>query len=97
MSTKTPKDYANLKELLEAQESFPLRFTYKFIGQNSARFQAAIQNLETTYPTLRLEGARESAGGKHLAKTYSYPAINADAVIEIFRAIERMEDLLIML
>jgi putative lipoic acid-binding regulatory protein len=91
------KDYAKIKELLETQESFPLRFTYKFIGKNSEAFTRAVKRLEHAFPTLKHELSRESSGGKHLSKTYVLTAKDAEAIIEIYRAIELIEDVLVVL
>lgn len=91
------KDYTKIKELLEAQEKFPLRFTYKFIGHNSAEFAQAVARLERSFPSLRHELTRESSHGKHLSKTFVLEAPDAEAIVEIYRAIELLEDVLIVL
>jgi putative lipoic acid-binding regulatory protein len=91
------KDYAKLKQLLEEQETFPLSFTYKFIGHHTPAFAKAVDELERKFPGLKHELSRESSGGKHLAKTYRYDAADAEAVLDVFRAIELLEDLLIVL
>jgi putative lipoic acid-binding regulatory protein len=91
------KDYAKLRSLLEEQETFPLSFTYKFIGFHTPAFHASVSRLERAYPALTHEMDRESSGGKHLAKTYRYEAPDARAIIEIFQSIEKLDDLVIVL
>jgi putative lipoic acid-binding regulatory protein len=97
MNASMKKDYSKIKELLEHQENFPLRFTFKFIGRNSSGFARAVESLEGSHPKLRHESTRESSGGKHLAKTYVFEAADADAIIAIYRAIETLEDVMIVL
>jgi putative lipoic acid-binding regulatory protein len=91
------KDYSKLKELLEAQETFPSRFTYKFVGRNSDKFARSVERLEQAYPALRHETTRKSANDQHMSKTYLFEAPSADAIIDVFRAIEQIEDLLVIL
>lgn len=91
------KDYANLKQLLEDTETFPLRFTFKFIGKTTPGFAKSVEALERRYPLLRPEATRTSAGGNHTAKTYAYDAPDAESIIEIFQAIERVVDLQVVL
>lgn len=91
------KDYTNLKHLLQETETFPLRFTFKFIGRNTPAFSAGVAALERTFPVLTHEMTRQSAGGNHISKTYAFDAPNADIIIAVFVEIERIEDLLVML
>ena len=91
------KDYTKLKSLLKEDETFLLRFTYKFIGRNSPKFQAAIVKFEAQFPTLQAHGSRLSVNQNHLAVTYHFVAAAPEAIIEIFQAIEKTEDLLMML
>jgi putative lipoic acid-binding regulatory protein len=96
MSQKT-KDYSKLKSLLEEQEKFPLHFIFKFIGRNTPVFLEGVKSLEATFPTLKHEMTRKSAKDQHIAMTYAISAPNAHLIIEVFRAIEKIEDLLIIL
>ncbi|MGK5083823.1 DUF493 domain-containing protein [Bdellovibrionota bacterium FG-1] len=91
------KDYTQLRTLLAAQETFPCPFTYKFIGLNSPGFAAAVVLFEKSFPSITHQSTRESAGGKHLSKTYVFEAADVDAIIEVYRAIEKLEDLVIVL
>jgi putative lipoic acid-binding regulatory protein len=92
-----PKDYTPLKLLLEKQETFPIHFTYKFIGRNSSAFLDGVEALKKTHPGLKHEMTRKSAKDAHISLTYGFDAESADAIIEIFRAVEKVPDLLIIL
>ena len=91
------KDYTTLKLLLEKQETFPVQFTYKFIGRNSAEFATSVEKLLKTFPKLQHEMTRKSGSDQHLAMTYLYEAPSAGSIIEVFQAIEKIDDLLIIL
>ncbi len=92
------KDYAKLTELLKTTESFPLDFTFKFIGRKSDAFLASVQALEAQFPPLRREGERESANQQHLSLTYSFKAApTAEILIEVYRSIEKLRDVLVVL
>jgi putative lipoic acid-binding regulatory protein len=86
-------DYARLRELLEAQETFPTDFTHKFIGKNTKLFAKGVRDLQFAHPRLQLETARKSSGEKHLALTYVYRAESVDEIIEVLEAIHQIEDL----
>ena len=90
-------DYSKMRELLIAQETFPLRFTYKFIGRNTPAFLAAVLRFEGEHPTLTLESSRQSANQQHVSRTYVFDAPNVDVIIEIYKRIEKLEDVLVML
>ena len=90
------KDYARLQALLEEQETFPLEFTYKFIGNDTPAFAASIAAFERSHSTLRPAGTRRN-GAKHVAMTYQFTAPSAAVIIEIYRAIEKIEDIIIVL
>ena len=93
--------YEKMKELLDLEETFPTEFTYKFIGQNSALFKEGIAawfaEWSAQYPTFKMLTERESAGGAHLALTYTFRAPSSDVIIAIFRAIEKIPDIRIVL
>jgi putative lipoic acid-binding regulatory protein len=91
------KDYSRLKELLETQESFPLEFTYKFIGKNTPAFATGVGQFEKAYPKLKLQSSRMSKGDAHVALTYVITAGDADQIIQVFEAISRIPDLHVIL
>ncbi len=91
------KDYAKLKELLEEQEKFPLDFTFKFVGRHTPAFAQSVGSLQKKFPGLKETHSRESSGGKHVAKTFSFNAPDADSILDVFKAIEKLEDVLVVL
>jgi len=94
---KPQKDYTVLKELLEDTESFPTRYLYKFIGRNTEAFVSGVKTLEKDHPALQHQTTRESANAQHLAKTYAFEAPDAESIIAIYRHIEGLADLLLLL
>lgn len=91
------KDYSKLKTLLEVEETFPLDFVFKFVGRNSPAFAQSSHGLKTSFPALQETHSRESSGGKHVAKTFSFVAPDAESIVAIFKAIEKLEDVLVVL
>lgn len=91
------QDYAKLKALLEAQETFPHRYTHKFIGKNSPRFAQSVERLQARFPNLMLETARLSKGEAHLALTFIIEAQTADDIIAVLEAMGDVEDLHLVL
>jgi hypothetical protein len=49
------------------------------------------------HPTIRKVSERESAGGNHLACTYDFLAPSSNAIIAIFREIEKIPDIRVVL
>ena len=97
MTAHKPKDYTQLKALLEELETFPVHFVYKFIGRNTQAFANGVAELQKTHPSLKHEMTRNSAKDAHISFTYGFEAQSAAAIIEVFRAIEKVEDLLLIL
>jgi putative lipoic acid-binding regulatory protein len=91
------KDYVKLQQMLEDHETFPHSFTYKFIGRNTPEFASSVAALERDTPALKPVASRESSGGAHLAKTYVFDAPSAEAIIDVYRAIEKLKDLMVVL
>jgi hypothetical protein len=89
-------DYNKLHALLD-KETYPLAYTHKFIGRNTARFTTGVQALEAKFPKLTLQTARTSKGEAHLALTYEIVAENAGEIIEILEATGQLEDLHLVL
>jgi putative lipoic acid-binding regulatory protein len=96
--------YAKLKDLLDhpdAEQKFPFEFSYKFIGANTDAFRAGVvaweKNWERTHPTFKRVSERESTNGNHLALTFTFLAPNSDAVVEIFRSIENLPEVKVVL
>ena len=89
-------EYNKLHALLD-REQYPLRYTHKFIGRNTARFTTSVQALEAKFPKLKLQTARTSKGEAHLALTYEIVAESAAEIIEVLEATGRIEDLHLVL
>jgi putative lipoic acid-binding regulatory protein len=88
--------YDRLKELL-SDESYPHRFTFKFVGKNTPLFDTGLKFFEAECPRLRRQAARPSKGDKHLAMTYVLEALDPDEIIGVYRKIEQIPDILLML
>lgn len=89
--------YDKLRELLNAQEVFPVRYLHKFIGKNTVVFEQGVVALNAAFNGLELQSRRESGGGKHVAYTYAIDARSAEEIIMLFEATERVPDLLMVL
>ena len=90
------RDYQNLKVLLE-KEAFPHDFLFKFIGKNSDAFEEGTRQLERDFPDLIMETLKLSQNQNHVSYSYSFQAETAEQIIEIYRAIEKLPDLEILL
>lgn len=90
------QDYENLKLILE-KEIYPHSFSFKFIGKNSAPFQQGVDKLLNQFPKLVMRTQRLSQNQNHVSYTYSLQAQSAEAIIEVFRVIEKLPDLEIIL
>ncbi len=97
MSQKGQADYSRIRELLEAQESFPIFYTHKFIGKNSVVFQESLKTLELKFPHLERVSQRQSAKGNHIAMTYRFEAFSAEAIVVVMEATSQLEDVLVLL
>ncbi len=84
-------------ELLRA-EQYPLRYTHKFIGKNTAAFRAGVREMGDRFPQATLEGFRES-GESHayLAYTYVQVAGSAEEIMAFVDATATLVDLTIIL
>ena len=63
------KDYSKIREMLEAQESFPFDYIHKVIGRNTPAFLDSVAALESrcegfsiSAPLGRVEVALQAAG-----------------------------------
>ncbi len=90
-------DYTRLRELLE-NESYPHRYTHKFIGRKTEAFAASVAVFEQRFPRAARTGERESGGGAaYLAYTYELLADSPDEIIELVRATAEIADLKMIL
>lgn len=99
MTQQTPERYLKLKELLEAQETFPLDYIVKFIGKNTQSFADDVSALEKARPALKLQSRRESGQtGSHVAYTYTLTAAaDADTIIDLLIDVSKLRDVLVVL
>ena len=91
------KDYTKLKELLMAQEKFPIDYLHKFIGKNSPQFATSVATFERKFPGIKLTSSKMSKGDAHVALTYVFQAYDADSVVELLKATDIIEDILVIL
>jgi len=90
-------DYSKIRDLLEAQESFPIEYIHKVIGRNTAAFLASLDRLEAQIPAVRRQSVRPSASNVHLSVTFVLRAENAGEIISLLQATEKLDDLVIVL
>jgi len=91
------KDYSKIRDLLEAQESFPIDYIHKVIGRNTAAFLQSMDRLEAQLPAVRRDTVRPSASQAHVSVTLVLRAESAADVIRLLEATEQLEDLVMVL
>jgi putative lipoic acid-binding regulatory protein len=91
------KDYSKIRDLLEAQERFPIDYIHKVIGRNTSAFLGSLDRLESQLPAVRRGTVRPSASQVHLAVTLILRAESAADVIRLLEATELLEDLVMVL
>ena len=90
-------DYGKLRELLLAQEKFPLDYLHKFIGRNSDAFSAGLADWAKCHPAATCQADRLSANQGHRSVTYIFRAPDVDALIAMLQATDRIPDLVMIL
>ncbi len=88
--------WEKLTELLK-NETFPLAYTFKLIGRNTAAFQEACLRLMNQFPGLSQSGTRATSSAQSVSFSFAYTAQNADEIVAIYQAAQPMPDLLILL
>ncbi len=91
----TEDRYEGLKKALE-KEKFPLDFTLKLIGKNTADFRDGLLGLEKRYG-LGTGVARPSSEGNKVSVTYTFVADSPNRVVELYREAAGIKDLVIIL
>jgi hypothetical protein len=91
------KDYTKLRELLLAQERFPLQYLHKFIGKNTPSFDQGVADWQAQHPLAVCQSNRLSRNGGHRAMTYVFTAGTVDELISMLEATDRITDLLMVL
>lgn len=89
-------DLENLKKLLK-KEKYPFEFTFKFVGKASGSFENGVSKLEIENPKLKLKTRRLTANQRHTSLTYLFQAENAEAILEVYNAIGKIDDLVLVL
>jgi len=90
-------DFARLKALLEEQETFPLDYTFKFIGKNTFTFSSSVRVFEKAHPRVEFKSEKLSANIAHISLTYFFEAPSADAIVEVMEAVSKIEDVVVIL
>lgn len=91
------KDYSKIREMLEAQESFPFDYIHKVIGRNTPAFLDSVAALESRFPAVRRDSLRPSASQAHVSVTLVLRAADASEVIRLLEATEALVDLVMVL
>lgn len=91
------KDYSKLRELLVAQERFPLDYLHKFIGRNTREFAAGLADWIKGHPGASCQSDRLSANQGHRSLTFVFRAADVDALISMLQATDRIPDLVMVL
>lgn len=79
---------------LEDVHDFPCAFVFKVIGTNASNFAARVTGAvlmalgHDTDPEIT---TRESSGGKHLSVTVTAHCETADAVLDVYEAVQGVE------
>ncbi len=92
-----PKDYSKLRDLLLAQETFPLDYLHKFVGRNTSAFDADVLQWKARFTPLACQSDRLSANQKHRSLTFVLRMQSVDELIEMLRATDKIADLVLVL
>jgi putative lipoic acid-binding regulatory protein len=90
-------DYSKIRDMLEAQETFPIEYIHKVIGRNTAAFLSSLDRLEAQIPSVSRQVVRPSASNVHVSVTLVLRAENAGEVIRLLEATEKLDDLVMVL
>lgn len=88
--------WEKLTELLK-NETFPLPYTFKLIGRNTAEFQEACLRLMNQFPGLSQTGARQTSSAQSVSFSFNFTAQNAEEIIRIYQAAQLAPGLLMLL
>lgn len=87
-------------ELLESVHSFPGPYTFKIITQNDSTVQAAVAaevQKSLSLPSLPEFSTRTSENGKHASLTLEITLQKAEDVHTVYRALEQVPGVLLLL
>ena len=91
------KDYSKLRELLLAQETFPLDYLHKFIGRNTPAFEQGLATWCASHPQATRQSDRLSANQGHRSVTFVFRAGSVDQLIAMLQATDAIVDLVMVL
>ena len=87
-------------ELLETEHSFPCRFTFKVIGNNTEQFAAtvvaAIQSMDPD-DVVPAHSTRTTAGERHICVTVEPDVQSAQHVAKIYEVLRSLEGVVLLL
>jgi hypothetical protein len=92
-----PKDYTRLRELLLAQEEFPLEYLHKFIGRNTPAFEAGLAQWRMRFRPLSCPSDRLSANQGHRSLSFILKMSTVDELIAMLEATDAIPDLVMVL
>jgi hypothetical protein len=78
-----------IKELLEAEESFPLRYVFKFIVPT-----ASLSNILSLFPEEKNLSTKPSAKGNYISVTIVRNVDNADEVVQVYKSVSVIDGVL---
>lgn len=84
-----------LLDRLNDVHSFPGAFVFKVIGTNSERFISLVVEAAAGVVGEGVESdvsTRESSGGKHLSVTLSVEVEDAESVLDIYAALQELDE-----
>ncbi len=88
------------KALLESIHQFPCLYTYKAIGSDSERFVGHVVAAVRSQLKERNEPAfsfRRTANGRHVCVTIEPEVDSAEQVLEIYRELQQVDGLVLLL
>ncbi len=87
-------------DLLHSTHTFPTDYTFKVIGsvENAFVDRVVAAARQAAYDSTKLQhSTRHTEGGKHVAVTLSVHAPSAEAVLEIYHALAKLEGLVLLM
>jgi hypothetical protein len=86
--------YKKLKQTLENEEKWPLDYMFKFICPNK---QLSISKIEDVFENDNADSRKNiSKNGKYVALTFIAKMQNSNTIIDRYRSLEDVEDLLML-
>lgn len=96
-TNRPSKDYTRFRELLLAQEVFPLSYLHKLIGRNTEGFELSLAAWQERHPEAECQSSRLSENGGHRAVTFVLKVKDVDELIEMLKESDQLADLVMVL